>query len=163
MYTFHAIKPAYKDHLCIRTTFRWFLEWAIYTSFAVYADVMDGKICFQVTADPLDINILPEYNKDPRVVQNLIDGINRTHDDTHMWLAPFTKGKSHLVKVTFAKPVNIAMMRVWVSVQHESRLADSFLNIKNVWQHIFPELPTTTVTLVITVFNKHIVLKKSDS
>ena len=34
--------------------------------------------CMQISADPADINILPGYDKDPRVVENLIDGINRT-------------------------------------------------------------------------------------
>lgn len=32
----------------------------------------------QITADPPDINILPEYGNDPRVVTNLIDGVYRT-------------------------------------------------------------------------------------
>lgn len=27
---------------------------------------------------------------DKRVVENLLDGINETQNDTHMWLAPFT-------------------------------------------------------------------------
>ena len=27
---------------------------------------------------------------DKRVVENLLDGINETHNDIHMWLAPFT-------------------------------------------------------------------------
>ncbi len=34
-YTFHVIEPAYKDHLCIRTIFRWSLGWSLYTSFTV--------------------------------------------------------------------------------------------------------------------------------
>ena len=69
---------------------------------------------FQITADPADINVLPEYTKDPRVVTNLIDGVNRTRDDTHLWLAPFAKGRRHCIEVTFDKPVHIAMMRIWV-------------------------------------------------
>ena len=32
----------------------------------------------QITADPPDINVLPEYGNDPRVVTNLIDGVYRT-------------------------------------------------------------------------------------
>ncbi len=35
LYTFHAIEPAYKDHLCIRTTFCWSLGWSLYSSFTV--------------------------------------------------------------------------------------------------------------------------------
>ena len=35
-------------------------------------------LCAQIRADPADINVLPEYSSDPRVVQNLLDGVNRT-------------------------------------------------------------------------------------
>lgn len=68
-----------------------------------------------VRAEPADINVLPEYNKDPRVVTNLIDGINRTRDDTHMWLAPYNQGNKHLIYINFQDRVKIAMMRIWVS------------------------------------------------
>lgn len=71
----------------------------------------------KITADPPDINILPEYGRDPRVVGNILDGVNRTRDDTHMWLAPFTPGKSNFVYMTFAKHCSIALIRIWVSVE----------------------------------------------
>ena len=65
-------------------------------------------------ANPSDINILAEYNRDPRVVGNILDGVNRTRDDVHMWLAPFTTGNNHFVYFTFAKPCKLALMRIWV-------------------------------------------------
>ena len=68
----------------------------------------------QITADPSDINILPEYGNDPRVVKNLIDGVNKTRDDIHMWLAPFTVNRKHLISMTFEHPTKIAMIRIWV-------------------------------------------------
>ncbi|KAK3784012.1 hypothetical protein RRG08_025207 [Elysia crispata] len=67
----------------------------------------------KVWANPSDINILPEYNRDPRVVSNVLDGVNRTRDDVHMWLAPFTTGNNHFVYFTFAKPCKLALMRIW--------------------------------------------------
>ncbi|CAF1618828.1 unnamed protein product [Rotaria magnacalcarata] len=67
----------------------------------------------KITADPPDINILPEYGNDPRVVKNLIDGVNKTRDDIHMWLAPFTTGKNHFIYITFEHPSSIAMIRIW--------------------------------------------------
>lgn len=70
----------------------------------------------QIWADPSDINILPEYDRDPRVVGNLLDGNNRTRDDTHMWLAPFNVGKNHYVYLTLAKKCSIALVRIWVGV-----------------------------------------------
>ncbi|GFR79110.1 protein KIAA0556, partial [Elysia marginata] len=67
----------------------------------------------KVWANPSDINILAEYNRDPRVVGNILDGVNRTRDDVHMWLAPFTAGNNHFVYFTFAKPCKLALMRIW--------------------------------------------------
>ncbi|TNN07027.1 hypothetical protein EWB00_008010 [Schistosoma japonicum] len=68
-----------------------------------------------ITANPLDINILPEYNNDPRIITNLIDGINWTRDDTHMWLTPFTLGKRHFIEITLPQWItsSIALIRIW--------------------------------------------------
>uniref|UniRef100_A0A8C7H0C7 Katanin interacting protein n=1 Tax=Oncorhynchus kisutch TaxID=8019 RepID=A0A8C7H0C7_ONCKI len=67
----------------------------------------------RICADPPDINVLPAYGKDPRVVTNLIDGVNLTQDDMHLWLAPFTQGRSHVIYLEFAGPCQVAMIRVW--------------------------------------------------
>ncbi|CAF1052117.1 unnamed protein product [Adineta ricciae] len=67
----------------------------------------------KIAADPPDINILPEYGNDPRVVTNLVDGVNKTRDDIHMWLAPFTSGRPHFICITFEHPTKIAMIRIW--------------------------------------------------
>ena len=63
----------------------------------------------KIMANPADINVLPgccllysalphlccncidRYKNDPRTVDKLLDGVNRTCDDLHMWLAPFTR------------------------------------------------------------------------
>ncbi|XP_048575764.1 katanin-interacting protein [Nematostella vectensis] len=66
-----------------------------------------------ILADPPDINVLPEYGNDPRVVTNLIDGVYRTRDDMHLWLAPFTARSNHYITITFIRPVRIAMIRIW--------------------------------------------------
>ena len=69
----------------------------------------------QISADPPDINVLPEYSGDPRVVSNLLDGVNCTRDDLHMWLAPFTPSHPHTVTITFHTPTTLALVRIWVS------------------------------------------------
>lgn len=69
----------------------------------------------QITAEPADINVLPEYSKDPRVVTNLLDSVNRTRDDMHLWLAPFTEGGHHYIRITFVQTEILAMIRIWVS------------------------------------------------
>ena len=53
------------------------------------------------------------YGSDPRVAQNLVDGVNRTRDDLHMWLTPFTPGQDHLVHLEFSTPSHLAMLRIW--------------------------------------------------
>ncbi|XP_042293815.1 katanin-interacting protein isoform X2 [Sceloporus undulatus] len=83
----------------------------------------------QIKADPPDINILPAYGKDPRVVRNLLDGVNRTQDDMHLWLAPFTPGKPHYIFLDFAEPCEVAMIRIWN--YNKSRI-HSFRGIKDI-------------------------------
>ena len=77
----------------------------------------------QITADPPDINILPEYGSDPRVVKNLIDGVNKTRDDIHMWLAPYTPNRKHLISMTFEHSMKIAMIRIWVKIDLHTRFS----------------------------------------
>ena len=53
------------------------------------------------------------YGSDPRVARNLIDNVNRTRDDLHMWLTPFTPGETHLVHMEFSQASQLAMLRIW--------------------------------------------------
>ncbi|KAG7248784.1 hypothetical protein CRUP_026652, partial [Coryphaenoides rupestris] len=82
-----------------------------------------------IRADPPDINVLPAYGKDPRVVGNLVDGVNRTQDDMHLWLAPFTPGRSHVLYLDFGAACRLAMIRVWN--YNKSRI-HSFRGVKEV-------------------------------
>ncbi|XP_076997573.1 katanin-interacting protein isoform X4 [Tamandua tetradactyla] len=82
-----------------------------------------------IKADPPDINILPAYGKDPRVVTNLIDRVNRTQDDMHVWLAPFTPGKPHSISINFAHPCQVALIRIWN--YNKSRI-HSFRGVKDI-------------------------------
>ena len=66
-----------------------------------------------VWADPSNINVLPGNEDDPRVVENLLDGVNHTGDDLHAWLAPFTRGQRHHVGLRFTRTTTIAMVRLW--------------------------------------------------
>nr|XP_025866845.1 protein KIAA0556 homolog isoform X1 [Vulpes vulpes] len=82
-----------------------------------------------ISADPPDINVLPAYGKDPRVVTNLIDGVNRTQDDMHVWLAPFTLGKPHSISIDFVHPCQVALIRIWN--YNKSRI-HSFRGVKDI-------------------------------
>jgi hypothetical protein len=71
----------------------------------------------RITASPADLNVLPGYHNDPRVVSNLLDGVNASTDDMHAWLAPFSAGKRHVVVIELAKlsdpAVTLSLIRVW--------------------------------------------------
>ncbi|KAL7691818.1 putative protein KIAA0556 [Plasmopara halstedii] len=67
----------------------------------------------QIVACPDSINVLEENSDDPRVPKNLVDGVNFTCDDFHMWLAPFTAGKTHYVLLAMDSLISIAMIRLW--------------------------------------------------
>lgn len=67
----------------------------------------------QIWADPADINVLPEYDSDPRTVDNLIDGVNHTCDDLHAWLTPFTPGRDHFIFMRFDDVTTVSMIRIW--------------------------------------------------
>lgn len=79
----------------------------IFTADGVCADIDE------VSADPPDINVLPEYSNDPRTFTNLINGKNQTCDDVNMWLVPYTTGAAHLVRIRLRQPATVAMIRVW--------------------------------------------------
>lgn len=79
----------------------------------VFTDCGKPAEIIEISADPPDINILPEYGNDPRIVTNLVDGVFRTRDDMHLWLAPFTPGGKHSISITFAESTRIAMIRIW--------------------------------------------------
>jgi hypothetical protein len=69
-------------------------------------DINGEKVNIQkISACPPDINILPGYGNDPRVVENLIDGNYFTNDEMDVWLTPFTSGEDHTITMDFGKLV----------------------------------------------------------
>eukprot|EP00003_Mantamonas_plastica_P023604 TRINITY_DN4276_c0_g3_i3.p1 TRINITY_DN4276_c0_g3~~TRINITY_DN4276_c0_g3_i3.p1 ORF type:complete len:1293 (-),score=428.89 TRINITY_DN4276_c0_g3_i3:1816-5694(-) len=67
----------------------------------------------QIVANPADINVLEEYEDDPRVATNLVNGTPYTCDAHHMWLAPFSKGHDHLIVINLDEPTCISLIRIW--------------------------------------------------
>ena len=68
---------------------------------------------FHIKANPPDINVLPEYGKDPRTIDKIVDEVYCTCDDLHMWLAPFTKNEENKIFIDFGTEINLSMIRVW--------------------------------------------------
>jgi len=67
----------------------------------------------KISADPKDINILPEYGSDPRTVDKLVDGTYFSKDDLHVWLAPYTPGMRHVITIDLGLVTTISMIRIW--------------------------------------------------
>lgn len=67
-----------------------------------------------VSANPSDVNSLPGGDGlDPRTPDKLVDGVNWTCDDLHMWLAPFTAGRDHVVTLRLPEVTELGMIRIW--------------------------------------------------
>ena len=76
---------------------------------------------------PSSINDLPDVRGDVRTLDKLIDGVNNTSDDHHMWLCPWRPGEvpqqrypaaAHALQVNvlyivFDAPVTVTGVRVW--------------------------------------------------
>ncbi|XP_069762164.1 katanin-interacting protein isoform X2 [Narcine bancroftii] len=95
----------------------------------IFSSIGEPVKIAQIKANPADINILPACGKDPRIVLNLIDGVNRTQDDMHLWLAPFTPDRPHFIYIDFENACHVAMIRIWN--YNKSRI-HSFRGIKDV-------------------------------
>ncbi|XP_028561320.2 katanin-interacting protein isoform X3 [Podarcis muralis] len=67
----------------------------------------------QLSASPQDLNELAEYTDDCRTLDKLIDGINITMEDEHMWLIPFSPGEAHVVTIHFTRAESVAGLRIW--------------------------------------------------
>ncbi|XP_053550444.1 katanin-interacting protein [Bombina bombina] len=104
----------YGQHMCIKIATTWGdRHYVGLNGIEIFCSNGNPVHIAKIKADPPDINILPTYGKDPRVVTNLISGINRTQDDMNLWLAPFTPGKLHYIYLDFVQPCKVAVLRIW--------------------------------------------------
>lgn len=54
----------------------------------------------QIDANPRDLSEVGCFD-DPRVLRNLLSGINDTARDSYMWMIPFTKNAKHFIEIDF--------------------------------------------------------------
>lgn len=54
-------------------------------------------------ASPRDMNSIQGGTGDYRTLDKLVDGVNNTTDDRHMWLIPFNQGETHKITIDLAK------------------------------------------------------------
>jgi hypothetical protein len=86
-------------------------------SVSICVSVRDGvcvSVCVCVTPQPViliaDVVWCVGAGNDPRVIGNIVDGVNRTSDPRHMWLAPYCKGTDHTITITFTTTHHLAMV-----------------------------------------------------
>ncbi len=82
----------------------------------------------EISAVPADLSVIPGYSGDYRTVDKLVDGTNVTTDDRHMWLVPFTPGKSHVVvTIALSKPRFLSELRFY---NYNKSLEDTYRGAK---------------------------------
>lgn len=64
--------------------------------------------------------------RDHRTLDKLADGVTSTCDDVHMWLAPFSPGKEHLLTIKLPQPETLKGLRVW---NYNKSLDDSYRGV----------------------------------
>ena len=60
-----------------------------------------------ISANPRDMNTIPGHSGDYRTIDKLIDNINITNDDRHMWLIPYSPGENHLISISLQSKMSI--------------------------------------------------------
>lgn len=82
-------------------------------------EVLVGQRCVptklavqQLSAKPKDLSEIGCFD-DPRKLCNLLNGLNDTADDTHMWLVPYTKGSDHYVEINLQREFEVVGLRIW--------------------------------------------------
>ena len=82
--------------------------------------VANGVGC-RVSAKPSSVKELADMSEDVRTPDKLIDGVNNTKDDRHMWLAPFQTpgtyfnlngGQPNEINIIFDKKVSFGYIRI---------------------------------------------------
>jgi len=66
-----------------------------------------------IHAEPRSIAELPECRNDMRTLDKLIDQVNDTWNDRHMWLTPYNPDETNHLYVIFDEPVAISMIKIW--------------------------------------------------
>lgn len=66
-----------------------------------------------IDADPRDMNSIPGHGSDYRTLDKLLNGVNNTMDDHHMWLIPFNKGENHTIMIDLGRKMAISGLKFY--------------------------------------------------
>ena len=78
-------------------------------------EILVGLACTPVKLDSSCIDVSsPELMlNNPRTPDKLLDGINDTTDEFHMWITPFIKGADHRITFDLGFVQDVSGMRIW--------------------------------------------------
>jgi len=68
----------------------------------------------EIYVDMKNVTQSLDNNYNFHIVNNLINGINRTRDDANLWLTPYSNGDHHYIYIIFEFTITVAMIRIWV-------------------------------------------------
>lgn len=77
---------------------------------------------------PTSLSSLPGYEKDKRVVKNLLNNKNLTDNEEDIWLAPYQtdmdkidKKTNNMIVIAFEKPIKISGVNLYNYIKHPYR------------------------------------------
>ncbi|XP_011865392.1 PREDICTED: uncharacterized protein KIAA0556-like isoform X2 [Vollenhovia emeryi] len=79
----------------------------------IFSNTGEPATIKEIRAHTTGANQSPNNDRDPHVIDNLINGINRTRDDANLWLTPYSNGDHHYVYMIFEFTITVAMIRIW--------------------------------------------------
>jgi len=80
-------------------------------------------------ADPPDINCMGFGVEDTRTLDKLVDGVNLTTNQEHMWLIPFTHSGHHTLDIQLPRKYEVLALTIW---NYNKTPEDTFRGAKHV-------------------------------
>jgi len=100
----------------------------------------------ELNANPKDLSSIPGYSGDYRTLDKLIDGVNNTTDDRHMWMIPFNKLEQHWISITLPKAQYISALTFY---NYNKSIEDTSRGIKRITILVDGKLVTPKNGLIV--------------
>uniref|UniRef100_UPI00358FA0FD katanin-interacting protein n=1 Tax=Myxine glutinosa TaxID=7769 RepID=UPI00358FA0FD len=102
------------QHLCLDIISSWGDRHLVgLTGVEIFTEMGKMASLARIQACPRNAIQLSEPERASQLVSNLLDGVNRTHDDAHMWVTPVMPGYFPQVHIWLEKPCHLTLLRLW--------------------------------------------------